>query len=833
MQTLEESSERLEEPRNSPFVSVSAQDDMVAQGARARLRQSLFGVEGPPPTIGRFVFLRSLGAGGMGTVSGAYDPTLRREVAIKVVRRQGDARAQQRLVREAQAMAKVKHPNVIAVYEVGELGDAVFIAMELVDGPNLHVWGQREHGPGERLAAVLQAAEGLAAAHAAGLVHCDFKPQNCIIDDAGRVRVVDFGLARALADVPTLSGAVSGPGVDTATVGSGGTPRYMAPEQARGETVDARSDQFSFGVSAFELLVRRHPFGAESGNYDPREGGTGEIDWGDAEVPRHVREVLARALQPDPQKRFGSMTALVEALRVDPTASRRVLGMVAATAGVAVVGGAVGFSSASGEPAETCDVAALERAWSPERSARVEAAFSERSVPYADRAWRGVQSALDDHAAGLREGLVSVCAVAERDPQSVRTAALRRECLDQRTRELEASVAVLEDADDEVVRNWTKVVDGLGSLARCEDVAELLAAEVVPPPPEQAEAVESLSARMARADALRIAGKQEEALAIAEQALVDARATAYGPIVARALMNVSDSHRFARKAAEARPLVEEALAVAVRSDDHEIAFNAAAAMVWIAGTLETDDEGVRAWSTVAEALLERLGSPPRLRFMWLTTQASVAAGRGKGAEVLALFEERAALVRTHPESDPSPGRGESDLATALWFAGKLPEAYTKIQEVLEHDAERLGREHPDYARSLVNAGGIAGQLRRDEESLQYLEEADRILRRALPPDHPDLAKVSLSIGGTLGQLGRDEEVVPLMEATLDALAKTFPEDHPLVAQASSNLAGSLAELGRTEEARAAYTRALAIFEARYGAEHPETKRAAKGLADLE
>jgi len=840
MQTPEESPERVAGGCNSPDVLAPTANDMVARAARARLRQSLFGVQAPPPTIGRFVFLRPLGAGGMGTVSAAYDPSLRREVAIKLVKGQGDPRAQKRLVREAQTTAKVKHPNVIAVYEVGELGDAVFIAMELVDGPNLHLWGQETHERTERLAAVVQAAQGLAAAHEAGLAHCDFKPQNCIIDSSGRVRVVDFGLARAQLDVGTTSSSSDGTWAKTdsrdggsVTVGSGGTPRYMAPEQARGERVDARSDQFSFAVSAFELLTRRHPFGAEAADYDPRDARVEAVRWQDADLPRHLREALTQALAADPAHRFPSMALLVEALRVDPAASRRVWGMVVAAAGVAVVGGVVGFSSASDDPEPTCDTQQLDTAWNSGRRAAVQSSFASVSAQYATVAWARVEPTLDAYASALQGGLQSLCAVEAVEPQALRTKALRRECLDQRVRELEATVGVFEQADADVVRKWTELVDHLRPITHCEDLSALLVAEVAPPSPEQQEAVSVVSAQFAKIGALRSAGKLVLAEDLATEALEAARATEHGPTVARALINLADSHRFARRAAEAKPLLEEAFAVAMQSDDRESLFLASGAMVHTAAQLQTDDAAQAVWTTVAAAALERAGNPLRLRRQWLTTQGVAAMARGDSAEFLASCEELDALFRKHPEVNDNPLGHQMSLAIALSNAGKHAEAYDRLTRMVKQRADRLGREHPAYGRTLVNAATVALELDRSDEALAHYEEARPVLENALPAGHPDVAVIDIGIGGALGNLGRHAEAVPLMQATLKTLRSTFPEDHPYVAYTLHNLGRSLAGLGRKDEARAAFTQAVSIFEARFGPDNPETLDTIEALAALD
>ncbi|MEM9463349.1 MAG: serine/threonine-protein kinase, partial [Myxococcota bacterium] len=210
-------------------------------------------------TLGRYLLLGELGSGGMGTVLKAYDESLDRVVAIKLLHSEAAERYTERLRREAQALAKLSHPNVVQVYEVGQHDGQWFIAMELVSGKTLRQWQQTPRGWRECVETYLQVGAGLIAAHRAGLVHRDFKPDNCIVDRVGRPRVLDFGLvggdAEPVLDVTSEEIEVIGLGggaLESSLTESGavlGTPAYMPPEQMRGEGADARSDQFSFCVS--------------------------------------------------------------------------------------------------------------------------------------------------------------------------------------------------------------------------------------------------------------------------------------------------------------------------------------------------------------------------------------------------------------------------------------------------------------------------------------------------------------------------------------------------------------------------------------------------------
>jgi serine/threonine protein kinase len=315
---------------SAPGVAPGAADGDVLVANAADL-------DGPDPArIARYLVLRRLGQGGMGVVYSAYDSDLDRKLAIKVVRdRPGQpSLGSTRVLQEAQAMARISHPNVVHVYEVGRdtaspLGQ-VFIAMEFVPGVSLTRW-QEQHGKTASFTTImqlyLQAAAGLEAAHSSGLIHRDFKPDNVLIDQDGRVRVVDFGLARAL-DGPQVrdSGFMSpvsqsGSGERLTQLGEVlGTPGYMAPEQVLGEEADARSDQFSFCVALYEALYKRLPFASDTFEQFASAVVTGKLSpvvagkTADLEIPLVIEEALRRGLSRDPAARFPSMKALIAAL---------------------------------------------------------------------------------------------------------------------------------------------------------------------------------------------------------------------------------------------------------------------------------------------------------------------------------------------------------------------------------------------------------------------------------------------------------------------------------------------------------------------------------------
>ena len=306
-----------------------------------------------PPGLGavdRYQLLRVLGQGGMGIVYAAWDPSRRCEVALKVLHPRvaaDDAEAQARLIREGRAMARLAHDNVVAAHDVGIADGRVYVAMQLVRGTTLRAWADDQRGSvRERLRVLIEAGRGLAAAHAAGIVHRDFKPDNVLIDEGGVARVTDFGIAR-ITEQPTDPAYASTNLTRTGAVI--GTPAYMSPEQAEGLPAGVAADQFSFCVTAYELLAGQRPFAGTSPAVVMANILTGSITAAPAESawPRGLRRALRRGLSVAPSDRFATMSALLAAIeravrprragRVAVLASAFSIGAIAATLGLAPV----------------------------------------------------------------------------------------------------------------------------------------------------------------------------------------------------------------------------------------------------------------------------------------------------------------------------------------------------------------------------------------------------------------------------------------------------------------------------------------------------------------
>jgi serine/threonine protein kinase len=354
-------------------------DQLVRAVARARIADALFAAN-EPVKLGRYQLLEVVGTGGMGVVWGAWDPELDRRVAIKLLNATIQA-ARERIVREGQALARLSHPNVVPIYDVGVVDDRVYLVMEWVRGHSLRRFGSAPRTVAELVAVYRAAGQGLAAAHRASLIHRDFKPENAILGDDGRVRVLDFGLARGEVRVTGDGDAASGS--EDLTRGAG-TPRYMAPEQADGTAVTPAVDQYALCVSLREALVGRR------GDGQP------------AELPGWLARVLDRGTAPAAD-RYPSIDELLHALARDPVTVRR-RRLVAAGA-IAAVAAAflVGTQRAAAPEAERCLGGAGELAgsWSPAVRSRLAAHMASRTTrwPPSTRAARSTRASATHRSA--------------------------------------------------------------------------------------------------------------------------------------------------------------------------------------------------------------------------------------------------------------------------------------------------------------------------------------------------------------------------------------------------------------------------------------------------
>jgi hypothetical protein len=425
--------------------------------------------------IGRYRIDHILGEGAMGVVYAAFDEELRRAVAVKVIRPEiASEQARLRMLREAQALAQLSHPNVVTVYEAGCEGDRLFIALELVVGDTLRGYLARKPSWTKALAVAASAGRGLVAIHSAGLVHRDFKPENVLVGNDGRVRVGDLGLSCAERSVTGIDeqSLLESPLTEHGALL--GTPLYMAPEQLAGATADARSDQFAFCTVLYEAVYGERPFAA-------LDRGSVRLAPRSSRVPRWLRSSILRGLAVRPADRHESMAALLDAIASGKRRQRaRRTTTFVATAALAA--GLTGWMmSDRGSAGLRCDDAAakIDDVWNLGRKQRVEDAFRRTRHPLADMRAAQTIAALDVYARSWSAMRIDASrATHERGEQSQARLDERMACLDARLSEVDAQITLLESADRERVEHATQIDRLLRPVDGCIDPS----ASVTPAP---------------------------------------------------------------------------------------------------------------------------------------------------------------------------------------------------------------------------------------------------------------------------------------------------------------------------------------------------------------
>jgi tetratricopeptide (TPR) repeat protein len=753
-------------------------------------RSSLLGlpVPGSQPLargaqVGRYVILDPVGSGAMGVVYAAYDPELDRRVALKLLRpevasaEEGSAR----LWREARAMARLSHPHVIAAHDIGTADGRVFVAMEFVDGTTLRRWLEAERRDWRAVLAIfLQAGRGLAEAHAAGIVHRDFKPDNVLVGSDGRVRVTDFGLA--------LTGAPTAPpssDMDVTRTGQMvGTPAYMAPEQLRGGEATPASDQFGFCVALYEALHGERPFAgatlaelteAVSGGH-AREASVG---------PAWLRRSILRGLSPVPGDRHPSMAALLgEMERAQTRAPTRWW----LAAGFLILAAFLGLRLRT-RPAELCAGATprLESLWNGDAKAAVERAFGAVKQPYAGQAFASASQSVDEFAGAWRAARTEVCqATRLRGEQSEALMDLRIRCLDDELQELSTLTEIWRSADAAVVR---KAVSAAQALSRPKECVERRSLPVTKPPsPEEAARVDAARLVLARGKVFNDAGKYKDGLALSAGGLAEARALHHPPLLAEALY------------------LHALLQTKLGDPAAEKTFREAAV---VADAAQDDSLRARSWGNLVFALAtaNRFREAHELVPQMEAARARAGINPGLGAAIemylfdLGLIEGHFDEALVHAERalslDQQAASGELRIATDL----------SAVSESLE----RLGR---------------------FSEALEHAQRAAAITERLLGPVHPKVASAILMMADADFDLGRLSDALALQQRALAILQETFGPEHPDVGRQLNHVGVVLEGMRRYPEAREHYRKSLAIAEKAYGRRHREVAMALNNIGNV-
>ena len=736
----------------------------------------------------------------MGEVYAAHDPELDRKIAIKLLRSRGGAdtadEARARLIREAQAIAKVSHPNVVVVYDVGTFDGRVFIAMEFISGHTLGYWLQSQpRTVAEILEVFTGAGRGLAAAHEKELVHRDFKPENVMVGADGQARVMDFGLVRLATDRekseierrlppglpsrleldidPLATFIIQGP-VEAAAGGVAdsltlnltqagavmGTPAYMSPEQFGGGATDARTDQFSFCVALYEALYGERPFSGGNimelttnvmaGRLKPEPDGS--------RVPRRIRQALLRGMSAQPDTRFPSMDALLGELRSESAlAGMRRFAVGAAEKLIGI-----------------WELPDADRQVESEARAEIRRAFLATGKPYAATAFEAMTRILDRFVRRWSEVYVEACEATHlRGEQSTEALDLRMAALNEALGDLRALCRQLRHATADTVENAVDAANALGTLERCSDI-NLLRAIVRPPDdPTTRARVDELRGRLSEVRALARVGRVLDGIKMIAALEEDARRVGYVPLTAEVLfvsgsmsIDVSDFEAALR-------FLEDAVWAAELCRHDEIAAESAVGLIFCTGYGRSRFELGEVWSRHAETVLDRMGGHELIR-AW-------------------LFNNRGIMRAAQ---------------------GRLRDAVEDLHRAIEAKERALGPEDPDVGISLVNVAIYLDELGETVRAASYLERAVRIMQATLGRDHPKVAIPLANHAELLNRLGRFDEALEPARHALAVLERETDAESLYVTYPLAALGSSHVGLGKFREALPVLERAARIREAK-------------------
>jgi serine/threonine-protein kinase len=833
---------------------------------------------------GRYTVLEELGQGGMGLVLSVYDVRLDRRVALKLLLHDDHGPTlQARLLREAQAMARLSHPHVVAVYDAGTLEDGrLFIAMEYVEGRTLRAWYREQPRPWrEILEAFLAAGRGLAAAHAAGLIHRDFKPDNVLVGRDGRVRVMDFGVARSEA-VPTPSLSLPTETWDSPLTLPGltvGTPRYMAPELLRGEPAGVRSDLFAFCVALYEALYGQPAFAGTSQHQRTRAQLEGRVSPPppQSQVPTWVTRAVLAGLRVDPLRRPASMDSLLARLQRAPQerlrTRLRTAALVAVPALLAVLGSALWLDSRLSRCAHL--ERRLEGVWDEPLRGQIRQALLGTRLPYAAATVLGVETALDEYTRRWVRLRTEACEAGWEQPGALQELAARQvTCLERRRGQVRALTELLaRQPDAQVLERAVPAVQALPPLESCMET-QAAAGGALQEAPETRARQEALQARVDRLTVLFDTGKYGDGVALGEELLQEEPQAGEEALWARAHFEVGRLRAEAGEHADAEPALRQAITLASAAREDELAAEAWSSLLMLVGEKQAHyDKALDLWLGV-EAAVERAGDE-RLRALALNNLGVLFWSMGRYEEARERFERSLALrEKVLPPDHTDVADSLGNLGVVLWEMGQYDEARKRQERVLAIRQKVLGPEHPAVAETLSNLGTVASKqglyqesrtwheralvlrekvlgpehvhltytlgnlavlmvdLGQYEQSIVLQERALAIRQKVLGHEHPDTYQSIINLGSVLDRAGRYEEARALLESVLPGVEKALGDGHVMLAYAQNNLGLVLQRLGKYEQARAWHERALSTFEKALGPEHTDRAHVLNSLGLL-
>lgn len=797
-------------------------------------------------SLGRYTLIELIGEGGMGFVYRARDEELDRDVALKVLRPKLGGAAElltARLIRESKLMARLSHPNVVAVYDVGRHGPLVYVAMELVRGSTLSQWLTPARSVEEVLEAFVAAGRGLIAAHQAGLVHRDFKPDNVLVatDEDGRatrVAVTDLGVARALTVGPSdpAPGASRKPALEepapsasasgslaparsstraaavrgtlqalaahgqasdaaldrlTATGATVGTPAYMAPEQLEGRPVDQRADIFAFAASVWEALWSSRPYPGRTLSEIAKAMGQPPVRKAPrGRVPRRAQRALLRALAIDARLRTATLAELLDELDPIRTRRRRRAAALAGGATVAAAGLAFALLAPARPGIDACaqDAAQVAGLLSTRRTGELRAAL-------------GGTAEAEQVIGELRRAVTSWTAVHEAQcarPQAP-TEALAAACLAARRTELAGAIDDL-ISEPALVPLAERYLEYVAAPERCQRPAPGLAFSRLPDDPAQRQSVRRLRARILGAEALRLEGKQDEALARLRDARVAAELR-WPPVYAEALYAEGGAEGKIGDTARATETLKRAAAVAEKAHHDQVAAAAWTQLVSAATFAANDVERALEYATYADAALDRIGRPPLDELLWLYTYGAALAQADRGDEAEAKMQGALRLAETYDRSKiPLIIQGLGFLYDAKGQYAKAVAMYREAIATSKEPRTSIAVFHAQLAMNLAKHG-------ERQAALEHANLAVRDAAEGVDPRNDEWQTIKGARILVLRHLGRFDEAladIPAAQARAAAARGRRSGDVAFYEQLEAAL---LADVGKIAEAEPLIRRA--------------------------
>jgi serine/threonine protein kinase/tetratricopeptide (TPR) repeat protein len=718
---------------------------VLAEGTQGE-EESLHASRGelaPGAILGRYHVLRLLGRGGMGAVYEAYDPQLGRKVAVKVLHQQAAQTqesqtivAQSHLIQEAQNLARISHPNIVPIYDVGRLADeSVYLAMEFVAGASLRakIDAKKVHWR-EGLALLMQAGEGLCAAHAAGLLHRDFKPENLMVGDDGRVRVLDFGIALAASKQTTVEDisvdSLSFDRTSSETLSLdlkakqdgdiAGTPAYMAPEQFYDVELSAAADTFSFGCVLFEVLAGERPFPSSPIKKRLASIRRGRVNW-PRKIPRWLRQIVEKSLAYQPEKRPASLAALLHEIRHGMRRdARRKLGLrVVLGLSVPLFVGTLALTRPEpaldpfcGDPS-----AIVDQVWNAQARQRMKAGFATTTITLSsvilDDNFRALETWREAWIASARNLCPQADAPSVAATIDVALQEQARACLNECKTEVATLIEIWDHPSDDQVLGSQAAVASLSAPRQCSDAAFLRTRTPLPTDPIRRQRIlaneEKIKSARIRIEQVDWIGAERilENVAQSNQEHFEL-ATAAEWAQAQSSLSYLQSGKTPRGSAA----LEKAVLLGIAAD-RPILASRALHDLWYAriyrGNLR--DEGEE-------------------RLRWLRT-VNIRSGE---SEALVAREERSRAIW---------------MSMHGFFAPSMPHFHA----ALAHTRQAFGQDSVRYAAALEDLGATSQFMGATQDAARYYEEALEIRTKILPAGHPERSRGYLRMATIFREVG--------------------------------------------------------------------------------